>query len=156
MLLVIYLCIMFSKGSFGYVDKRLNMFFLLFLHKLWRDKMAKNNSLLLGLIVGGVIGSVATLLSTPSSGKEFRGQINLSREQLENLLAQLKRESKALKDQLIKTAQESSGIVKDVSFDLKKTIQQFQQDIEPHKNDLMKEIEEIDQKIKQLEKNLTE
>lgn len=119
-------------------------------------RLAKSNSLLFGLIVGGVIGSVATLFSTPSSGKELRGQINMNRQQLQNLLNQLKTDSKALKDQLVKTAKESSGILKDVSSDITKTVQQFQKEIEPHKEDLMKEIEEIDQKIKQLEKTLKE
>ena len=116
--------------------------------------MANKNSLLFGLVVGGVIGSIATLLSTPSSGKELRGQLNLNRKQLEDLLHQLKNESKALKEQLIKTVKDGSVVMKEVSSDLKKTVEQFQQEIEPHKNDLMKEIEEIDMKIKNLEQTL--
>ncbi|MFV2048679.1 YtxH domain-containing protein [Metabacillus sp. YM-086] len=116
--------------------------------------MANKNSLLFGLVVGGVIGSIATLLSTPSSGKELRGQLNLNRKQLEDLLHQLKNESKALKEQLIKTVKDGSVVMKEVSSDFKKTVEQFQQEIGPHKNDLMKEIEEIDMKIKKLEQTL--
>lgn len=117
-------------------------------------RMANKNSLLFGLVVGGVIGSIATLLSTPSSGKELRGQLNLNRKQLEDLLHQLKNESKALKEQLIKTVKDGSVVMKEVSSDFKKTVEQFQQEIEPNKNDLMKEIEEIDMKIKKLEQTL--
>ncbi|MBU7595059.1 YtxH domain-containing protein [Metabacillus halosaccharovorans] len=116
--------------------------------------MSNNKSLLVGLLVGGVIGGVATLLSTPSSGKELRSQINLNRKQIEDLVNQLKKESKALKVQLVQTAKESSEVVKEVSADLMKSIQQYQQDTEPHKENIMKEIEEIDTRIKQLEKTL--
>lgn len=116
--------------------------------------LSNNKSLLVGLLVGGVIGGVATLLSTPSSGKELRSQINLNRKQIEDLVNQLKKESKALKVQLVQTAKESSEVVKEVSADLMKSIQQYQQDTEPHKENIMKEIEEIDSRIKQLEKTL--
>ncbi len=116
--------------------------------------LSNNKSLLVGLLVGGVIGGIATLLSTPSSGKELRSQINLNRKQIEDLVNQLKKESKALKVQLVQTAKESSEVVKEVSADLMKSIQQYQQDTEPHKENIMKEIEEIDSRIKQLEKTL--
>lgn len=116
--------------------------------------LSNNKSLLVGLLVGGVIGGVATLLSTPSSGKELRSQINLNRKQIEDLVNQLKKESKELKVQLVQTAKEGSEVVKEVSADLMKSIQQYQQDTEPHKENIMKEIEEIDSRIKQLEKSL--
>ncbi len=117
--------------------------------------MSNNKSLVLGLIVGGVIGGMTALLSTPSSGKELRSQINLNRKQIEDLLQQLKKESKALKDQLILTAKESTEVAKEVSADLMKSIQQFQNETEPHKENIMKEIENLDHKIKQLEKTLS-
>ncbi len=116
--------------------------------------LSNNKSLLVGLLVGGVIGGVATLLSTPSSGKELRSQINLNRKQIEDLINQLKKESKALKVQLIQTAKEGSVVVKEVSADLMKSVQQYQQEAEPHKENIMKEIEEIDNRIKQLENTL--
>ena len=108
----------------------------------------------MGLLVGGIIGGIATLLSTPSSGKEIRSQMNMNRKQIEDLVHQLKKESKTLKVQLIQTAKEGSEVVKEVSSDLMKSIQQYQQETEPHKENIMKEIEEIDDKIKQLEKTL--
>lgn len=117
--------------------------------------LSNNKSLLVGLLVGGVIGGVAALLSTPSSGKELRSQINLNRKQIEDLINQLKNESKALKVQLIQTAKEGSEVVKEVSADIMKSIQQYQQETEPHKENIMKEIEEIDNRIKQLEKTLS-
>ncbi|MGM0876261.1 MAG: YtxH domain-containing protein [Bacillota bacterium] len=116
--------------------------------------MSKNKSLLCGLLVGGLIGGIAVLMSTPSTGKELRGQLQINRRKLEETLQQLKTESIALKDQIIITAKESSGVVKEVSTDLKRTINQFQQEIAPHKKDLQKEIEEVELKIKQLEQTL--
>lgn len=116
--------------------------------------VSKNNALLCGLLVGGIIGGITTLLATPSSGKELRGQLQINRKKLEETLQQIKDESIALKDQIVITAKESTGILQDVSADLKKTINQFQQEIEPHKKDLQKEFEEVELKIKQLEKTL--
>ncbi len=37
--------------------------------------MSKGRSLAAGLIVGGVIGGVAALLTAPTSGKNLRGQL---------------------------------------------------------------------------------
>jgi gas vesicle protein len=116
--------------------------------------MSKNKSLFCGFIVGGIIGGIATLLATPSSGKDMRGQLTINRKILEETIQQLKAESIALKNQIVITAKESSGVVKEVSTDLKRTINQFQKEIEPHKKDLQKEIEEVELKIKQLEKTL--
>ncbi len=143
---------MFIEDIFGYVEKvsMSHSFYIV----VEGCSLSNNKSLLVGLLVGGVIGGVATLLSTPSSGKELRSQINLNRKQIEDLVNQLKKESKALKVQLVQTAKEGSEVVKEVSADLMKSIQQYQQDTEPHKENIMKEIEEIDSRIKQLEKTL--
>ena len=116
--------------------------------------MSKNKPLFCGFIVGGIIGGIATLLATPSSGKDMRGQLTINRKILEETIQQLKAESIALKNQIVITAKESSGVIKEVSTDLKRTINQFQKEIEPHKKDLQKEIEEVELKIKQLEKTL--
>lgn len=116
--------------------------------------MSKNKSMFCGLLIGGLVGGIATLLVTPSSGKDLRGQLQLNREKLEETLHKLKSESMALKNQLALTAKEGKEIVKDVSTDLKRSISQFQKEIEPHKNHLQKEIEEVEIKIKQLEQTL--
>lgn len=116
--------------------------------------MSKNKAMFCGLLIGGLVGGITTLLVAPSSGRDLRGQLQLNREQLEETLHKLKSESMSLKNQLVLTAKEGKEIVKDVSTDLKRSISQFQQDIEPHKNHLQKEIEEVERKIKQLEQTL--
>ncbi|MFC0272061.1 YtxH domain-containing protein [Metabacillus herbersteinensis] len=118
--------------------------------------MSNNKSLMYGLLVGGLVGSMATLLSAPSSGRDLRGQIRFNRQRLEETVNQLKSEGVSLKDQVVQTAKESAGVIKEVSADLQNSIKQWQMEIEPHKNDLQKEIEEIELKIKQLEQALEE
>ncbi|MBD1380709.1 YtxH domain-containing protein [Metabacillus arenae] len=116
--------------------------------------MTNQKSLFLGLIVGGVIGSVSALLSTPSSGREFRDQIKGNREKLEEIIVRLKNDSIALKEQLVKTAKESSEVVKEVSTDLQQSVKEWREEIAPHQQNLQKEIAEIEEKMKQLEQTL--
>lgn len=116
--------------------------------------MAKNTSFFTGLIVGGIVGGIATLLTTPSSGKELRANLQANRKRLDTTLQQLKNESIILKNQMKEAAIEGTQVVKEVSADIKNAINQFKQEIEPHKIELQKEIDEVEKKIKQLEQTL--
>lgn len=113
--------------------------------------MSNNKSLCIGLLFGGLIGGVAALLATPTSGRELREQIKTNCQKLDDTISHLKTESISLKDQMIKTAKDSVDVIKEVSSDLQKSIKQWQHEIEPHKENLQNELKEIEEKIKQLE-----
>ncbi len=116
--------------------------------------MSKGRSLAAGLIVGGVIGGVAALLTAPTSGKHLRGQLKANCGKWEDTVKRLKNDGIALKEQFVKTAIEGAEIIKDVGSELQTSIQEWREEIKPHQQDLKKEIAEIEEKIKQLEKTL--
>ncbi|MDA7025989.1 YtxH domain-containing protein [Bacillus sp. CLL-7-23] len=116
--------------------------------------MSKGRSLVAGLLVGGVIGGVTALLTTPTSGKNFRKQLKTNCGKFQDTVNKLKNDGVALKEQVIKTAQEGAEIIKDVGSELQSSIQEWKEAIKPHQQDLKKEIAEIEDKIKQLEKTL--
>ncbi|MFY4774236.1 YtxH domain-containing protein [Metabacillus sp. RGM 3146] len=116
--------------------------------------MGKSKSILTGALLGTVVGGLAILLSAPSSGKDLRIQLKSNREKLMDTLNHLKKDSMALKDQVIQTAKDSADVMKEVSTDLQTSIKEWQDEIEPHRQNLQNEIEAIEQKIKQLEDTL--
>ena len=116
--------------------------------------MSKGRSLAAGLIVGGVIGGVAALLTAPTSGKNLREQLKANCGKWEDTVKKLKNDGIALKEQFVKTAIEGAEIIKDVGSELQTSIQEWREEIKPHQQDLKKEIAEIEEKIKQLEKTL--
>lgn len=116
--------------------------------------MASGRSLLTGLFVGGLLGGAAVLLTAPSSGREVREKMKDSYDKFEDTLTRLKRDGQALKEQIVETAKESAGVIKEVGTELQASIQQWREEIKPHQQDLQKEIQEIEEKLKQLEKTL--
>lgn len=116
--------------------------------------MSKGRSLAAGLLVGGVIGGVAALLSAPTSGKELRRKLKANCGTFEDTVKRLKHDGIALKEQVVKTARESAEIIKDVGSELQSSIKEWREEIKPHQQDLKKELADIEEKIQQLEKTL--
>ncbi|MRX71459.1 hypothetical protein GJU40_04630 [Bacillus lacus] len=113
--------------------------------------MARSKSILLGLLVGTVVGGAATLLTSPSSGKQVRQQIRNNKEKMTDSVNQMKSEIRVLKQTITNASKDSADVLKEVSAELKQSVQEWQVDIEPNKEDLQKELSEIEDKIKELE-----
>lgn len=116
--------------------------------------MANGRSLFTGIVVGGIIGGAAVLLSAPTSGKELRGQLRANCGRIEETVQKLKIDGAALTEQIVSTAKEGMDVVKEVSSELQSSIKTWREEIKPHQQDLQKELADIEEKIKQLEKNL--
>ncbi|WP_044893214.1 YtxH domain-containing protein [Bacillus alveayuensis] len=116
--------------------------------------MSRSKSFLLGMVVGGAISGVVSLLSTPSSGKELRNRLNENYKKINDLLTELKNEGSSLKEQITNCAKESIHVVKEVSSDLNQSILAWKKEIEPHKQEIKRELHEIEEKIKELENSL--
>ncbi|WP_226038027.1 YtxH domain-containing protein [Aquibacillus saliphilus] len=115
--------------------------------------MANGKSLLLGLIIGGVVGGATTLLSAPTSGKELRNQAKSRGEGLVHSFDKLKNEGIHLTDQIAQTSKEGVSLIKDLSSDMKQSIESWKQTIEPHQKNIQKYLAQIEKSLKELEES---
>ncbi|WP_138419774.1 YtxH domain-containing protein [Aquibacillus sediminis] len=113
--------------------------------------MTNGKSLLLGFLVGGVISSAATLLSTPKSGKELRNQAKLRGEDVIQTFDKLKEEGSQLTTQIAQTSKEGASLIKDLSFEMKDSIESWKKTIEPHQKNIQKYLTQIEESLKELE-----
>lgn len=100
-------------------------------------------SLFYGIITGITIGSVATLLTTPKSGKEVKKEIKQNYVQLNNFIHKAKNDSLAVKDQVKETIQLSTNTIKTVSKELKDSVEVWQSEVEPTLQKLKEDIDQL-------------
>ncbi|WP_026569127.1 MULTISPECIES: YtxH domain-containing protein [Sediminibacillus] len=113
--------------------------------------MADSKSILLGFVIGGAVSAAAALLSTPSSGKEIRGQVNARRDDLMDTFKKLKQEGFQLKEQITQTSKEGATMIKDLSADMKSSIESWKNTIEPHQKNIQTYLAQIEDSLKELE-----
>src|SRR5690625_5964923 len=82
--------------------------------------MAKGKSLLLGFVIGGTVSAIATLLSTPSSGKDLRDRVKYQSSEWKEMIMNLRLDGLRLKNQLAETSKEGAALVKALTQDMKK------------------------------------
>lgn len=113
--------------------------------------MINSKSLLLGILAGGVVGAAATLLSTPKSGREVRADVKQRSEDVMQTMNRLRVEGMDLKEQITKTSKEGVALIKDLSNDMKNSIESWKQTVEPHQKNIQKYLTQIETSLKELE-----
>ncbi len=113
--------------------------------------MDKGNSLLLGLFVGGVIGGLSILLSTPKTGAELRTTLKESGRDISDRLQNIKTETMDFFELVERSTKEGKEVIKDFAEDIQKTISVWKNEIEPHQINIQKELQEIEQTLQRLE-----
>jgi len=113
--------------------------------------MANSKSLLLGLLAGGVVSAAATLLSTPKSGKNMRADINACSKNVVHSLEKIKDDGKLLSEQIANTSKEGAALIKDLSLDVKHSIESWKSTIEPHQKNIKIYLAQIEERLKELE-----
>lgn len=113
--------------------------------------MANSKSLLLGLLAGGVVSAAATLLSAPKSGKELRLDIKGCSKDVIHSLEKIKDDGKLLTEQIANTSKEGAALIKDLSLDVKHSIESWKSTIEPHHKNIKKYLAQIEDRLKELE-----
>lgn len=111
----------------------------------------KVKSLLLGFVVGGTVSAAATLLSTPTSGKELRSNLKTQTNEWKEMFAQLAQDSMRLKDQLAETSKEGTALVKNLTKEMKKSVEEWKVAVEPHQDNIHDYLEQIEASLKELE-----
>lgn len=113
--------------------------------------MSNGKSLLLGIMVGGAIGAATTLLTTPSSGRDMRCQVKDQRIEWKTLFNNLKHDGTRLKDQIAKTSMGGASLIKDLTEDMKRSVMEWKNTVEPHQENIHQYLEQIETSLKELE-----
>jgi gas vesicle protein len=111
-------------------------------------------SLAYGLLIGGVVGGVASLLTSPSSGKEIRAQIKDKKDDWTMVIEEMKGHIGELKESIGTLSQEGKETVLQLSKDLQASFKQWQASTEPNNQRLQEEIQSIQRTIEELEKSI--
>ncbi|MGM0753349.1 MAG: YtxH domain-containing protein [Bacillota bacterium] len=111
-------------------------------------------SLAYGLLIGGVVGGVASLLTSPSSGKEIRAQIKDKKDDWSEIIDEMKVHIGELKESIGTLSQEGKETVLQLSKDLQASFKQWQASTEPNNRRLQEEIQSIQRTIEDLEKSI--
>lgn len=116
--------------------------------------MASGKSFLLGIMVGGVVGATATLLSTPTSGRELRSKVVNQTTEWKDLLDSLKIDGFRLKNQIAATSKEGVSLIKDLTKEMKSSVVEWKQSVEPHQKNIHQYLEQIESGLKELEEKV--
>lgn len=113
--------------------------------------MINSKSLLLGFLAGGLVSAAATLLTTPKAGKELREDVKIKSDEAIRYMNHLRTEGVDLKEQITKTSKEGAALIKDLSADVKESIESWKKTVEPHQKNIQKYLTQIEESLKELE-----
>lgn len=116
--------------------------------------MSSGKSLVLGLLVGSTLSAAVTLLSTPESGSSIRGRVKNQGMEIGNLLSTLKKDGLRLKDQLTQTSKEGAVLIKELTEEIKNSLEDWKDTVEPHQESIYQSLEQIETSIKDLENKM--
>lgn len=114
-----------------------------------------SRSLLLGLLIGGTAAGIATILTSPTSGKETRQYLKTNASCIRKQMKELNIQLIALKNSVISASKESKNSFSTFSAEIKPVINRWKHEILPHQETLQKEIHEIEEALTDLEKRLS-
>lgn len=113
--------------------------------------MSKGKSFLLGLLVGGTVSAAVTLLSTPESGRDVRVRVRDQGLELKLLLNRLKVEGIRLQQQIKHTSKEGAVLIKDLTDEIRKSVEEWKDTVEPHQESIYQSLEQIETSLRDLE-----
>jgi gas vesicle protein len=112
-------------------------------------------SLFLGLLAGGAIAGIATLLSAPAPGKETRTKLAANKNLALAELQEIKERLLEIKDSVSIASTEGRTVFADFISDIKLALKEWETETAPIKQELTKELKELEQTIAELEKSLS-
>ena len=111
----------------------------------------KAKSLLVGFISGFTAAGVTVLLSTPSSGQEFRLQLKQSKDETVALLQDVKRSIVQLKEECVSATTVSKTQIQSFVKGVKEALIEWKQDSQTHTMAIQVQINEVETAIQELE-----
>lgn len=112
----------------------------------------KVKSLIIGFVTGAIVAGTATLLSTPSAGRDLRIRLQNSKDELFATTEELSMKISEIINEVLDAASLSKDSLTTFISDIQYLIRDWKSEIEPSKTELMKNIQEIEASLKELEK----
>jgi gas vesicle protein len=111
-------------------------------------------SFIYGVIIGGAVAGVSTMLATPTSGAKMRNRLRSKKQQIQLSINELKAEAMGIKDQVSQALGESKAVVTSLSNDVRTSVELWQNSIKPHQDSIQQSIALVEKELEKLEKNL--
>ncbi|TCP29276.1 gas vesicle protein [Scopulibacillus darangshiensis] len=118
--------------------------------------MGKLKSYAVGAAIGGVIGSVAVLLSTPKSGSEMRSDLKTKADDAKEPLKDFKSSFGGLRQQIKTIKNDGVPAIKSTVSDVAELVKTFQKEIQPHIKQIKQDVNELEKTKERLEANTNE
>ncbi len=115
----------------------------------------KTKAFLTGILVGTTIAATAALLMTPVSGRDLRENSIHYLKKASDSLRQFAADGKSVIEQLRSTTQIGKETFIDLSTELKHSIQDWKEDVEPAINQLREDIEALKRTVEQTKKTFS-
>jgi len=116
--------------------------------------MANAKSLVLGVLVGSAAGAMATLLSTPSSGRDIRFRVKQQGYEWKELVDSVKLDGLRLKKQIAETSKEGAALMNSLTKEMKKSVDEWKQAVAPHQENIHEYLEQIETSLRDLEEKV--
>jgi gas vesicle protein len=114
--------------------------------------MTNKKSLLLGVLLGGLVGSISTLFTTSMSGKELRKKLQTNKSILIEHSSEIKTNGANLINQIRESTKHSAQELGLLSKELKTTLIKWDESTKTTRKSIQKELSDIEDSLENLEK----
>jgi gas vesicle protein len=115
----------------------------------------KIKSIAFGILAGSAIGAITTLLSTPQSGKDLKGQIKENKDEWKAVFTDIKNNAVEVKDAVSRLSQEGKQTITHLKDDMQSSIQTWQGSTEPNIQHIKDDISAIEQLAENMEQKVS-
>lgn len=116
--------------------------------------MSRSKSFTIGFFLAGTVSAATALLLTPASGKDLRNKVVDQGAELKKIAEDLIQDALKLKDQIAKTSKEGAVLISELTEEMKTSIEDWKEAVEPHQDNIYDYLEQIESSIKELEDKL--
>ncbi len=111
-------------------------------------------SFIYGLVIGGALAGISTLLTTPTSGAVKRAQVKSAGRNIQSTIDELKNEALQVKDQVAQALEEGKATVGHLAEEIQVSVDLWQNSIKPHQEAIQQNIANVEKELENIEKEL--
>ncbi|MBC2171084.1 YtxH domain-containing protein [Listeria booriae] len=111
-------------------------------------------SIIFGALIGGIASAATAIILAPKSGRELRQDIAAKSGEASVILKELAYNATDLLQSVQVLSTEGTTLLKDLSTDIKESVANWNEEMEPEKARLKEEIKDMQKTISDLEKTL--